>query len=95
MINQDFLHDVAVYINTRINKVVINGSYVITNFRVKQVSGSSVALNYIVPAASVSLITLIELKDAADKILSSNNVNIPITTDHLMLQTIEVREVTS
>jgi len=93
MINQSFLHDVAVYANDRINKVVINGSYVITEFTVKQVNGSTVALNYIVPVANVSLITLIELKDASNNIISSNNVNIPITADHLMLQTIEIREV--
>lgn len=92
MITANLLHDVAVYVDTRVAKVVINGTYEITDFRVKQVTDNVLALNYIVPVADVSLITLVEVKDAANTVLSSNPVNVPITADHLMLQTITVRE---
>ncbi|MDR9857823.1 ketopantoate hydroxymethyltransferase [Paenibacillus sp. VCA1] len=92
MINTGLLHDVAEYVNSRVAKVVINGTYTITNFDVKAVTDNVLALNYVVPVAEVSLITLVELKDAADNVLTSNAVNVPITADHLMLQTIEVKE---
>lgn len=92
MITTGLLHDVAGYVNSRVAKVVINGTYTIVNFEVKAVTDSVLALNYIVPVAEVSLITLVELKDEADNVLSSNPVNVPIAADHLMLQTIEVKE---
>lgn len=93
MITSNLINGVASYVHGRIAKVVINGSYVIMNFKVKEVTNNVVALNYIVPVAQVSLVTLIELKDAADQVLSSNAVNIPIVADHMMLQTIRIKEV--
>lgn len=92
MIAAELLHDVAEYVNSRVAKVLINGTYTITNFDVKAVTDNVLALNYIVPVAEVSLITLVELKDADDNVLTSDPVNVPIAADHLMLQTIEVKE---
>jgi len=92
MITEDLLHGVAEYVNSRVAKVVINGTYTITKFDVKAVTDNVLALNYIVPVAEVSLITLVELKDADDNVLTSDPVNVPIAADHLMLQTIEVKE---
>ncbi|WP_276358396.1 ketopantoate hydroxymethyltransferase [Cohnella caldifontis] len=95
MISSVFLHDVAEYTDSRVAKVVLNGSYAITNFQVKQVTDDTLALNYIVPAADISLITRIEVKDAADVVLTSNDVNVPIASDTLMLQTIKAKEGTT
>lgn len=92
MISTDLLHGVAEYVNHRVAKVVINGTYIITDFDVKAVTDNVLALNYIVPVSEVSLITLVELKDAADIVLTFNPVNVPIAADHLMLQTIEIKE---
>ncbi|MCA1293115.1 ketopantoate hydroxymethyltransferase [Paenibacillus sp. alder61] len=92
MIAEGILHDVAEYVNGRVAKVVLNGTYTITDFEVKSVTDKILVLNYIIPVAEIPLVTLIELKDAADTVLSSNAVNIPIAADHLMLQTIEVKE---
>jgi hypothetical protein len=92
MIDTAFLQDVAEYVDSRVAKVVLNGTYVITNFEVKQVTGNVLALKYLIPVADVSLVTSIELKDAADNVISTNNVNIPITADHLMIQSITVKE---
>ncbi|KZS45691.1 ketopantoate hydroxymethyltransferase [Paenibacillus glucanolyticus] len=92
MITAGLLHGVAEYVNSCVAKVVINGTYTITDFEVKAVTDNVLALNYIVPVAEVSLITLVELKDAADNVLTSDLVNVPIVADHLMLQTIEVKE---
>jgi len=92
MIDTAFLQDVARYVDGRVAKVVLNGTYAITDFEVKEVTGSVLALKYLVPAAEVSLITTIELRDAADNVISTNNVNIPITADHLMIQSLTVKE---
>lgn len=92
MISAQFLHDVAGYVDGRIHKVVLNENYEITDFEVKQVDGSTAVLNYIVEASEVSLITKIELKDASDNVISSNDVNVPVQADILMLQTIEAKE---
>lgn len=92
MISTNLLHDIAVYVNGRVAKVVLNGSYEITDFRVKEVTDNVLALNYLVPAADVSLITHIELQDANGDKVTTNQVYVPITTDHLMLQTITVKE---
>lgn len=92
MITEGLLHGVAEYVNSSVAKVVINGTYTITDFEVKAVTNNVLALNYIVPVAEVSLITLVELKDEANNVLISDPVNVPITADHLMLQTIEVKE---
>lgn len=95
MIQAQFLHDVADYVDSRIEKVVLNNSYEITDFQVKAVTDSTVALNYIVPAANISLITQIDLKDPNNILISSDAVNVPVPSDTLMLQTIEVKEVTA
>lgn len=95
MIEAQFLQDLASYVNSRIAKVVINGSYDITSFTVKRVDNQTAVMNYIVPAAEVSLITQIELRDAEERVISSKPVHIPITADHLMLQTLNVKEVNS
>ncbi|MGG3278852.1 ketopantoate hydroxymethyltransferase [Paenibacillus solani] len=93
MISSQFLNGVAEYINAKVSKVVINEDFEITQFDVKQVSGSMLALNYIVPASSISLVTQIDLTDESGKLISSNPVYLPVSSDTLILQTIEVKEV--
>ena len=95
MIAAQFLNDVAAYVDSRVAKVVLNGSYEITQFEVKQVTDSTLALNYIIPAAEVSHVELIELKDGDGNLITSNSVDVPISSDTLMLQTISVEEVTN
>jgi len=93
MINAQFLYETAKFVDERVAKVVINESYEITEFEVKAVTDNVLAMNYIVPASEVSLITNIELKDSENNQITANDVNVPITSDTLMLQTIEVKEV--
>ncbi|MFB9273364.1 ketopantoate hydroxymethyltransferase [Cohnella cellulosilytica] len=93
MIDTQFLHDVAGYVNGRIAKVVLNSMVEITSFTVKEAPDRTVILQYIIPVADVSLVELIELKDASDNLITSNEVEIPITSDTLVLQTVEVKEV--
>ncbi|MGG4552247.1 ketopantoate hydroxymethyltransferase [Paenibacillus humicus] len=88
-----FLNDVARFVDANISKVVLNDTVEIMSFNVKEVTGSTVGMQYIVPAADVSLVTKIELKDANNNIKTTNNVYVPITTDTLLLHTVQVKEV--
>ncbi|MER2061423.1 MAG: hypothetical protein ABS894_00680 [Aerococcus urinaeequi] len=93
MITNGLLSGMAGYISSRISKVVLNGTYVITEFEVNKVEGNTVVLNYIIPASSLSLVTMIEIKDAANVVLSAKPVSLPVQSDTLMLETFEVEEV--
>lgn len=92
MIDKTFLGDVATYTSDRIAKVILNDSVEIKDFAIKEVTESTVGMQYIVPVSLVSLVTKIDIKDGANKLITSNNVYVPISSDTLMLQTIEVRE---
>lgn len=92
MISNSLLVEIAHIIDQKIAKVVLNGNYEITDFTLKQVSKTSAVLNYRVNAGAVGTITKIELKDAQNNVISTNNVNVPITTDTIMVQSILVKE---
>lgn len=95
MITDSFLNEVANFVDSRIAKVVLNGVYEITKFEQKAVTDSTVALNFIIPAAQISLVTLIEVKGPTNNLVSSKPVNVPIISDTLMLETFEIEEVTT
>lgn len=92
MIASTLLSEIAELADNKITKVVLNDTYEITDFEVKSVSGSTVGMQYIVPVAAVPVVNKIELKNSADQLVSSNDVYVPITSDTLILQTIEVKE---
>ncbi|MFD1179196.1 ketopantoate hydroxymethyltransferase [Paenibacillus puldeungensis] len=92
MIQPTYLSEVANYTSGQIAKVVLNDSVEITNFTVKEVTASTVGLQYIVPAASISLVTKIDLKKANGDVICTNNVYVPIVSDTLLLQTILIKE---
>ncbi|AZK48504.1 ketopantoate hydroxymethyltransferase [Paenibacillus lentus] len=88
-----FLNDVARFVDANISKVVLNDTVEITDFTVKEVTESTVGMQYLVPAADVSLVTKIDLKDANNNVKSTNSLYVPITTDTLLLHTVQVKEV--
>lgn len=92
MISTIILGDVAELVDSKIGKVVLNEGYEIGNFVVKGVTESTVGLQYVIPSSAVSVVTKIELKGPGNQLVSSNEVYVPITSDTLILQTIEVRE---
>ena len=94
MISEQFLHEIAEYVDERVAEVVLNGSYEITEFETKAVTDNTLAMRYVIPASEVSLVTKIELKSVQNEVITSNDVNVPISSDTLMLQTITVKEVT-
>lgn len=91
MIPQSYLNELAQYTNGKVAKVVLNGTYEISTFQVKQID-STLLMEYLVPAGSVSEVTLIELKSIGGTIVSSNNVYIPVTSDTIIEHTITVKE---
>ena len=91
MIVSTFLNEIAEYTDNRIAKVVLNDTYEITTFEVKEVSESTVGMQYVVPSSAISLITKIDLKTATNQIISTNEVYVPLASDTLLLQTIYVR----
>lgn len=93
MIKSTFLGDLANYTNSKIAKVVLNDTIEITGFTIKEVTASIIGMQYIVQSADVSLVTKIDLKDAANNVISTNNVYVPITSDTLLLQTVLIKEV--
>lgn len=93
MITGTFLASLATHANGRITKVVLNDAIEITNFLVKEITESTIGMQFIVPVAEVSLVTKIDLKDNSDNVISTNNVNVPIASDTLLLQTLIIKEV--
>ncbi|MBE9913370.1 ketopantoate hydroxymethyltransferase [Paenibacillus donghaensis] len=92
MIEKSFLGDIATYTFNRIAKIVLNDTVEIKDFVIKEVTESTVGMQYIVPVKSTSLITKIDIKDSNNKLITSNNVYVPIYSDTLLLETINVRE---
>ncbi|GAA0379004.1 ketopantoate hydroxymethyltransferase [Bacillus horti] len=92
MITVEFLQEVAAFVDRKIDRVVLNGTYEIDEFEIKNLTNETVVMQYMIPNGSVSTISLIELRDEDGGIISSNSVNIPVTADTLMLQSIEIGE---
>lgn len=92
MITDRFLGSVADFVNTNVAKVVLNEDYEITTFSVKSVQDNVLTIEYMVPSASVSVVNLIQLKDATDRLISENQVYVPVPSDTIIRQTITVNE---
>lgn len=93
MIEASLIQDVAAYVDGRIARVSLNGGAVLlTEFTLKRAAQGVVELRYYIPAEAVGTVHRIELQDAAGKTLSVNDVQIPITSDTLVLQSVTVEE---
>ncbi|MBE1444183.1 ketopantoate hydroxymethyltransferase [Paenibacillus sp. OAS669] len=93
MIPTTYLSELASFTNNRIAKVVVNESYAISSFSIKQVTAGTVEMEYVIPYGSVTEVTLIELKSQDDAVISSNAVYVPITSDTIIKQTIGIKGV--
>lgn len=92
MISNDFLSEIVIFTDKKIKKVVLNGIYEITSFDLKKVSANELSMRYTVPFGAVENIQQIELKNELDKVISSNQVYVPISSDTILSQTIFVKE---
>jgi hypothetical protein len=92
MITDQFLGSVANFVNTNVAKVVLNQDHEITDFTIKSVQGNVLTMEYMVTAASVSVINLVQLKDVTGALISENQVYVPVPSDTIIRQTITVSE---
>ncbi|MFC5703193.1 ketopantoate hydroxymethyltransferase [Cohnella faecalis] len=92
MITQSYLNEVAGYTNTKIAKVVLNGSIEITSFVIKATMDNVLTIEYLVPFGLVATVTKMELKSSAGMVISTRTVNVPIVEDTIMRHVISIEE---
>lgn len=86
------LADVAAFTATDITKVRINGAVLITTFDVKTSSAGVTTVEYDVIPSQVSTITLVELLNASNVVLTSSTVYVPVPLGVRMTHTITFKE---
>lgn len=92
MISSNFLNELTIFVDSKVNKVVLNENYEITNFTLKEIKDNVLSLQYIVPFGSVDHIEKVELKDPLDNVITSNNVFVPVVAESIISQEIIVKE---
>lgn len=93
MIDSVFLHDMAAFVESKIAKVLINGTYEITNFTIKSVTDSKVHMEYLIPNGAVSEVTSMSLVAADGSVITTSAVFLPITSDTTITHTFTILEV--
>lgn len=91
MIPTTYLNELAQYTDDKIAKVVINETYEVESFLLRELSGNLIELEFMIPLGAVSDVTLIELQSEDGQTISTNTVFVPITTDTMIRQTIQVK----
>lgn len=93
MIPASFQNEIASFVESKIEKVQINGTYDITDFTVKSVVGNKVNMVYMIPFGAVGEVHKMALLKANNEVISSNDVYLPITSDTNITHTFTVLEV--
>ncbi|SFM40729.1 putative phage tail protein [Pelosinus propionicus] len=86
------LADVAAFTATDIVKVRINGSVLITIFEIKTSSAAVTTVEYDVTPTQASTITLVELLNSSNVVLTSSTVYVPVPLGVRMTHTITFKE---
>lgn len=81
----------ANFVSSDIAKARINGAIVISDIA-KSVLNSTLTVTYTLTAAQTNEITLVELLDADDTVLTASSVYVPVTQSTIMKHTIPVSE---
>ena len=90
-IQDTLLTDVANFVSSDVVYARLNGSYVVSALD-KSVSDNTLIISYTIQPSQVPLITLLELLDANNNVLTSSTVYIPVTTTQVIKHTIPVQE---
>lgn len=85
------LNATAAFVSSDVASVRLNGSIIIDN-PTKSVSGSVLTIEYTVTSAQTQEITLIELLDAEENVLTASSIYVPVQTTQVMTHTIPVSE---
>ncbi|MDQ0175973.1 ketopantoate hydroxymethyltransferase [Bacillus chungangensis] len=92
MIDPVYLNEVAEYTKDNINKVVLNKTYDIFDFVIKEVDKTTVKLEYKIPNGLVDAVKSVELRKEDGYAVSINEVYIPISGDTIVGHTIKIKE---
>lgn len=93
-IQSTLLNDTASFVSSDVAYARLNSSYVMGSIS-KSVSENTLTVSYTVQPSQVSVITLIELLDAQNNVLTSSTVYIPVETTQVITHTIPVQEGTN
>lgn len=93
MIKAEFINEIALFIETKIDKVRINDIYDITSFTIKSVSENKVNIAYMIPNGAVTKVTNMALLDEHGLVIVTNDVYIPISSDTDISHTFTIVEV--
>ena len=92
-IGAGLLGDLATFTVGDIAKVRVNGNHIISTFIEKTASNNVATIQYNVPASlGIDVVTLLELLDSSNNVLTSSQVYVPLLQDVTMKHTITVKE---
>lgn len=92
-IGDALLNGLASSVASQISKVVINGTYTITDFKVKSATNNQAVIEYEVPSsANISAITSVELKNSSDERLTYLEVYVLNVEGVILTHKITVKE---
>lgn len=77
----------------KINHIIINDTYRIDNFKVKDIVDDKVVIEYVVPvSSSLDNITKVQIFDSNSKVLSTITLYVPLLNDSELKHTINIEE---
>lgn len=90
-IRSQLLEDTAGFVAQDVTFARINGAFLISNVT-KTVSGSTATISYPVHTGDVGAITQVELLNAAQQVLTSSPVYVPVGGNTVMKHVISIQE---
>jgi hypothetical protein len=92
-IRQEFLDKLADFSASEVTNVLINNTYTVTDFSVKQGDTNTLNVQYVIPASSgVTIVNNIKLRDAANVALTNSPVYFNVVGDVLVKHIIPIKE---
>jgi len=93
-IQSTYITELATKFQTDIANAYINDSILISSFSVESVSTNVYEIQFGVTSAQTALITNIKLRKSDNTVIVDNDVNIPITSDEIIVrETITINEI--
>lgn len=92
-LQEKFLNDIAHFSASDINNVLINDTYLVSDFTNKSSEDNVAVIEYSVPVSSgLSEITNVKLRDIENNVLTESSVYVPVIEDVLLKHLIYVKE---
>lgn len=93
-VNNNLLNDIATFTASDIDNVIINNSYVVNTFSLKESLENNAILEYTVDKiqSGIEIITNIKLRKSTNEVLTDASVYIPLIDSVVLKHTINVKE---